>query len=133
MGVHELSPGWATFMVKPKIGSLTNATIRVPTIRGYINASAAPSALDVQVPCNSVATLCTPRSSSDGDLVPSAATHKLLLNGAEQADAVFTPAGHACVARSLGCGAGGAAWQLRLQARAAAPPSMLRGAPATAG
>jgi hypothetical protein len=137
MGVHELSPAWATFLVKPKIGSLTNATIRVPTIRGYINATAAPGALDVQVPCNSIATLCTPRSSSDGDTLPSAATHTLFLNGAEQTDAVFTPAGHACVARGLGCGAGSAAWQLRLQPRAAAAAAqaqatMLRGAAATA-
>jgi hypothetical protein len=91
----------------------------------------------VQVPCNSIGTLCTPRSSSDGDTLPSAATHTLFLNGAEQTDAVFTPAGHACVARGLGCGAGSAAWQLRLQPRAAAAAAqaqatMLRGAAATA-
>jgi len=127
MGVHELSPGWATFLIKPKLGSLTNATIRVPTIRGYITVNAAPSFVSVDVPCNTAATLCTPRSAADGAAAPSAATHTLLVNGVEEPGAVFTRAGHACVPRALGCGAAGRAWELRLQPRAAAAPA-LRGA-----
>jgi alpha-L-rhamnosidase len=130
MGVHETAPGWASFIVKPKLATLTSATIRVPTIRGYINVTAAPSLVTVDVPCNTAATLCTPRSSSDGAAAPSAATHALLLNGVEQVDAVFTRAGHACVARSLGCAAAGGSWTLRLEPRAAAPATApaLRGA-----
>jgi hypothetical protein len=120
MGVHQLEPAWASFLVAPKLGSLANATIRVPTIRGFINVTAAPAAVDVQVPCNSVATLCAPRSAADGVAAapPSAATHALFLDGVEQRDADFARVpGHACVARGLGCAGSGRAWELRLRRR----------------
>ncbi len=37
MGVEPLTPGWTSFSVKPQIGSLTNASINVPTVKGTIN------------------------------------------------------------------------------------------------
>ena len=117
MGVHELSPGWASFSVKPKLGPLTFANGTTPTIRGPISVSATPGAVEVGVPCNSKATLCAPRSSSDGPVPLSAATHRLFLNGAE----VLTPlesAGHLCLPKEVGCGAGGEVWRLRVEPRA---------------
>lgn len=36
MGVEPLVPGWKTFRVRPQIGSLTSASIKVPTIRGDV-------------------------------------------------------------------------------------------------
>ena len=65
MGVHQTAPGFATFIIKPKLGSLTHAAITVPTLRGYINVTATPGNVAVHVPCNSVASLCLPRSAQD--------------------------------------------------------------------
>lgn len=36
MGVEPLEPGWKSFSIKPQIGSLTYATVRLPTIRGTV-------------------------------------------------------------------------------------------------
>lgn len=114
LGVHQTSPGFATFVVKSKLGSLTSATGTVPTLRGYINITATPGALDVEVPCNTVATLCVPRSAHDaGYFTP--ANSVLLLDGSEEP--AVTQGGHLCVARGLGCGASGAARQLRVVPR----------------
>lgn len=38
MGIEPLSPGWSEFIVKPQIGNLEFARIKVPTIKGTINA-----------------------------------------------------------------------------------------------
>ena len=121
LGVHQTSPAWATFLVAPKLGSLTSISGKIPTIRGFINVSATPSAVDVHVPCNALARLCAPRSASD--TVPfTTSTHVLLLDGAE----VLAPSvegGHMCVPQSVGCGASGAPRRLRMQARP--PPALL--------
>jgi hypothetical protein len=110
-GIHVTEPGWAAFIVKPKLGPLQTITIRTPTIRGYINVTATPLALDVAVPCNARATLCAPRSASDGGAL-TAATHALLLNG-EEVDAPLESGGHLCLPAEVGCGAAGAEWRLR--------------------
>ena len=103
MGIHQTAPGFASFTVKPKLGPLQHAAITVPTLRGYINATATPGQLRVQVPCNTLATLCTPRSAGAQLLAPS--THVLLLDGAPVA--ASGAAGHLCTAAPVSCGAGG--------------------------
>ena len=115
MGVHELSPGFADFVVTPKLGNLTRINGTTPCIRGFISVSASPGAVDVAVPCNSRATLCAPRSAYDGGEF-AAATHALLLDGEEVPDAVVRN-GHLCMPRAVGCGAAGAPRRLRVQAR----------------
>ena len=113
MGVHQTSPGWGNFTMKPKLGGLTHATIKVPTLTGYITATATPTTLEVEVPCNSAAQLCLPRSTED--------TAKRALLGALEAPlsmnlqldggavASFVEGGHVCTSEPVGCGAGGAA------------------------
>jgi alpha-L-rhamnosidase len=39
MGIEPLTPGWTNFSIKPQIGSLANASIDVPTIKGTIKAA----------------------------------------------------------------------------------------------
>ena len=119
LGVHETSPGWATFLVAPKLGTLTHAAGTVPTIRGFINVTATPGAVDVHVPCNSRARLCAPRSAADTGPF-TAAAFTLLLDGVEVA-APTLEGGHLCVPDDLGCGAHGAPRQLRVQPRHHAP------------
>jgi hypothetical protein len=74
-------------------------------IRGLIDVTAAPGALAVDVPCNSLAQLCLPRSAHDGALLTPRTT-RLLLDGDEVPSAVR--GGHLCASRALGCGQGGA-------------------------
>ena len=117
LGVHQTAPAFATFLVKPKLGPLTSAQGTVPTLRGYINVTASVGgAVDVQVPCNSWATLCTSRSAADGSLLRTPADHLLLLDGREE-PAVSMGDGHLCMARPVGCGKGGAPRALRAQRR----------------
>ena len=104
-GVHQTAPAFATFLVKPKLGSLTYANLTMPTIRGFITVSATPGAVNVSVPCNSRATLCVPRSAADAGLF-TPRTHALLLDG-DEAPAVASGR-HLCLAAAVGCGAAGA-------------------------
>jgi hypothetical protein len=115
MGVHQTAPGFATFMVKPKIGSLTHASITVPTIRGYINVTAGSGSVEVGVPCNTLATLCLPRSSRD-TMLYTPRTTRLMLDGAE-VESVVTDGGHMCAAQPVGCGGNGASRKLTAQLR----------------
>ena len=39
MGVEPIEPGWKTFRIRPQIGSLEWATIKVPTIKGTVEVS----------------------------------------------------------------------------------------------
>jgi hypothetical protein len=117
MGIHQTAPGFAAFTLKPKLGPLTHASITVPTLRGYINATVGPTpgSLRVQVPCNTRATLCTPRSAQDGAALRTLATHALLLDGAPVP--ATASAGHLCTATPVSCGAGGAFRELSAQPR----------------
>merc|ERR1712217_187620 len=117
MGVHQTAPAFAKFTVKPKIGSLKHASITVPTLRGYINVTAAPGAIEVGVPCNTLATLCIPRSASDANFGLSPATHRLILDD-KDVDAVLSGA-HLCAESTVSCGAGGAPRRLRAERKAA--------------
>lgn len=115
MGLHQTAPSFATFTIKSKLGSLTSAIATIPSIRGFIAISAAPSALNVSVPCSTAATLCAPRSAADAGLfLPK--THILLLDG-DEAPAVAA-GGHLCLSQPVGCGANGAPRQLRVLPRA---------------
>jgi hypothetical protein len=101
MGVHQTSPGWATFTVKPKLGSLQHASITVPTLRGYIKVTAPRAGgLAVHVPCNSFATLCLPRRA--GEALLTELSHALLLDG-DEVQAIST-GGHMCAAKPVSCG-----------------------------
>jgi hypothetical protein len=122
---HPLAPALTSFMAA--VGVLKARAARaaradeearvsgvVPTLRGFINVTAAPGAADVTVPCGMRATLCTPRSSSDTVRL-TAAAFALTLDGAEVA--AVESAGHLCTAAPVGCGAGGAPRVLRTRAR----------------
>jgi hypothetical protein len=116
MGVHQTSPGFATFAVKPKLGSLAHATITVPTVRGPINVTAAPGVVDANIPCNAKATLCLPKAAADKGVLRTPQSHVLLLDGAEVTSSL-TAGGHLCVMQPVGCGAAGGARQLRARPR----------------
>lgn len=143
LGVHELAPAWASFLVKPKLGPLTSASGVVPTsacagaydngapqympfprfaVLGFINVTATPGSVDVAVPCNSRAFLCAPRAAADPEpFAPEA--YALLLDGKEVVDAQLQ-GGHLCLPQPIGCGAAGAARQLRVQPRKKAAPAV---------
>lgn len=59
MGVEPLVPGWKEFRVRPQIGTLEHASIRVPTIRGEVSLSCAQDensyTLALTVPANALA------------------------------------------------------------------------------
>ena len=114
MGVHVTAPGWATFTVKPKLGSLEHASVTVPTLRGSIDVDAKPSVVEVGVPCNTAATLCLPRSSHDTTLF-TVATTKLMLDGVEVQ--AVNQGEHLCVAQPVGCGKDGSKRRIAAQAR----------------
>jgi len=108
MGIHQTAPGFASFVVKPKLGALSHASITVPTLRGYVNVTASVGALQVQVPCNSLATLCLPRSATDSAQGLSfTASTGLLLDGKHVAAKVS--GGHLCASAPVSCGRSGAA------------------------
>lgn len=84
-------------------------------VLGYINVTATPGAVDVAVPCNSRALLCAPRAAADPEPF-SPQAYALLLDGVE-APGARLDGGHLCLAEPVGCGAAGAARQLRVQSR----------------
>jgi len=115
LGVHQTAPAFATFTVKPKLATLAHAAITIPTIRGYINVTAGPGAVDVDVPCNTLATLCMPRSAQDGGILLTPLSTRLLLDGSEVP--AIAIGGHLCARAAIGCGAEGATRSLRAQPR----------------
>jgi len=114
MGVHVTSPGWATFTVKPKLGSLKDAAVKVPTLRGFIDVVAKPGVVEVGVPCNTAATLCLPRSAQDTTLLRVANT-KLMLDDVEVK--AVEQGEHLCVAQPVSCGRDGAKRRITAQER----------------
>ncbi|SEN84672.1 alpha-L-rhamnosidase [bacterium A37T11] len=64
MGVEPLTPGWDEFRIKPQIGSLAWATIKVPTIKGAVEVSVRQEAghyqMTVCIPGNTKAHLVLP-------------------------------------------------------------------------
>ena len=55
MGIEQTAPAFGTFTVKPRIGSLDKAAIRVPTLRGPISVEANKTHTVVGVPCGASA------------------------------------------------------------------------------
>lgn len=110
LGVHQTSPGYSSFTIRPKLGPLQHAELTVPTLRGHIRVTAQPGAVDVDVPCSTLATICLPRSSDDTSAM-NAKTTTLLLDGIETAS--VHSAGHICAASPVSCGAEGAVRKLR--------------------
>jgi hypothetical protein len=119
MGVHVTAPGWATFTVKPKLGSLKDAAVKVPTLRGFIDVVAKPSVVEVGVPCNTAATLCLPRSAQDTVLFRVANT-KLMLDDVEVK--AVEQGEHLCVAQPVSCGKDGAKRRVTAQTRLISMP-----------
>jgi alpha-L-rhamnosidase len=109
MGLQQTAPGFATFIVKPKLGNLAHAAITVPTLRGLImiNATTSPQhTLAVAIPCNSLATLCMPQTTTVNRKGSSYDVgHHLLLDGV-RVKGVWAGAGHLCTSQSVGCGIG---------------------------
>lgn len=72
MGVEPLSPGFATFQIKPQIGDLTFAELKTPTIKGEIFVSYKKSdtgnVMDVTIPGDATATVYLPYDSSKPNL-----------------------------------------------------------------
>lgn len=65
-GLKPTSPGFATFDFQPQAGSLTSATVRVPTLSGYINATLVQIpkkhiTVTLQAPAGTLATVCLPK------------------------------------------------------------------------
>jgi len=109
MGIHQTAPGFKTFSVKPKLSTLGHAAITVPTLHGFINATATPGSLSVHVPCNTMASLCLPRSAQD-EVPYTPQSHELFLDGIEVP--AVDSGGHLCAASTVGCGAAHAPRQL---------------------
>ena len=109
MGIKQTAPAWRSFTVKPKLGTLAHAAIVVPTISGYINVTATPTTLAVNVPCNTVARLCLPRSQMDsarrGVVLSVPVSMVLMLDDVVVDSSV--EGGHLCTRELVGCGANG--------------------------
>jgi alpha-L-rhamnosidase len=64
MGVEPLTPGWTSFRIKPQMGSLANASIDVPTIKGTIKAAYVQTdrsfEMNVVIPGNTTAQIQLP-------------------------------------------------------------------------
>lgn len=103
MGIMQTSPTFATFTVKPRLGSMSHAAIKVPTLRGHIEAGVNATHTVVSVPCNTAASLCVRHEVG----VEAAYGLTLLLDGAAVATPTVEPY-HLC-AENVGCGAGGKA------------------------
>lgn len=64
MGIEPVTQGWARFSIKPQIGSLSNAQIAVPTIKGAIKAlykqTDSSFVVETEIPANTVADVYLP-------------------------------------------------------------------------
>ena len=112
LGLTATAPGFAAFIVKPRLGSLAHATLRVPTLFGFINVSAAPGRLSLQLPCNTWATAClmVPLSGATGQAPDPEPTMRI-----DAAPVVSMREGlHLCAQQPIGCGAAGVARELDL-------------------
>lgn len=112
LGVQQTAPAFATFTVKPRIGTMSHASGRVPTLKGYIDVNATRAATRVAVPCNTEATLCVLHRAGSPAAAAAAASTALLDGAAATGLRVEGP--HLCTAVPVGCGAGGSARTLEL-------------------
>ena len=109
MGLAQTAPAYKSFTVKPRLGGVESASVKVPTPHGYIwiNATTQGERVSVSVPCNTRASLCALVPAGGGGGRRLALDGEVLLgDGMVRMDGQ-----HACVDQ-LGCGAGGAARSL---------------------
>ncbi|GAA4799279.1 hypothetical protein GCM10023231_30080 [Olivibacter ginsenosidimutans] len=82
MGVEPLKPGWDHFQIKPQIGNLQYARIKVPTIKGAIEVDCQQSDsqffIEAKIPANTKADLWIPAKQVKGKI-------KVQVNGKQQA------------------------------------------------
>jgi hypothetical protein len=73
MGIEPLEPGCRRLRVRPQLGSLSRATIELPTVRGAVKlkCSASPELFtaDLDLPANTSAQLYLPRLNTAADRV----------------------------------------------------------------
>ena len=101
LGLTATAPGHQRFTVRPRLGGLEYASVRVPTLYGFINITASPQRLSINVPCNTVARACL----MPVGLLLDEAVHALLLDGG--AAAATREGLHVCADEPIVCGAGG--------------------------
>jgi len=68
-GITPISPGYKTYSLKPQPGNVTHASIKVPTLSGYIEVTLAQIpgksiSLVLRAPASTSATVCLPRLGS---------------------------------------------------------------------
>lgn len=81
MGIEPTSPGWETFRIKPQIGDLASASIKVPTIKGPVFANYEQNdhqfTMQINIPANTRADILVPVKSTKANVV-------LTINGEER-------------------------------------------------
>lgn len=105
-GVRATSPRFATFDVKPRVGSLARLSLTVPSLHGPITVTVTPNRLEVNVPCG---TRCNGCMYSHPDVHDSP---HMFLDGV--AVVAARDGAHLCTSQSIGCGRSGAARVLML-------------------
>ena len=105
LGIEQTAPGYRTFTVRPRLGSLLHATLQLPTLHGFINVTATPGSVSLAVPCNTAARACLLLSPATASPSGSALPPRLELDG------VAVPAvqegRHLCAEAPVGCAAPG--------------------------
>lgn len=80
IGIEPVTPGFETFRVKPAISSLEEASVKLPTIRGEINASYKNTSdgfqLTVSVPGNTKADVYLPAEGNISEVIMDGASQK---------------------------------------------------------
>ncbi|QNL50465.1 family 78 glycoside hydrolase catalytic domain [Olivibacter sp. SDN3] len=70
MGIEPTSPAWETFRIKPQIGNLSSAKIKVPTIKGAVVANYEQHKqffkMHVEIPANTQADIYVPTGRTKG-------------------------------------------------------------------
>lgn len=70
MGIEPMAPGWSAFRIKPQLGDLPWATIKLPTIKGDVlvayEQSAGKFIMKVTVPANTTAQVVLPEKLTRG-------------------------------------------------------------------
>jgi alpha-L-rhamnosidase len=97
MGIEPIAPGWASFSVRPQIGSLSSAQIDVPTVKGTIRVAYAQTQnefkANLQIPANTIAQVYLP--------VKDHRKYQLIMDNKV---VKFTPAGQTALINNVGSG-----------------------------
>jgi len=106
IGIMPLVPGYGKFMIKPQVGTLTNGSYTLPTVKGAVKVAfeshrGQSLVITADIPAATFAKVYLPAFASSGDeiLVDNAAR-----NGVREGDFVFVdsvPAGHHVIGRGV--------------------------------